>query len=511
MGETGSQGRIESALERYRAYLSPVELERLAQAIDRPLPPALRVNTLKTTLAQARRCWPAWYGWEIEPVPYCPTGWQVEGGTPLAQTVEHRMGFYYIQDAASMLPVELFDLAGADAPLVLDMAAAPGGKTTHWVCRLADPQPAAGEGQDQGQGQGRGRGIERGLVIANDSSGARIAALRANLQRWGAMNVVVTQYPGERLGRWFPERFDYVLLDAPCSGAGLRVAERRKSRPLSERRRQALHRLQVQLLDSAFQALKPGGQVVYATCSLDPLENEAVVDALLARYPEQVTVETLDHVLSVPAPALPACEGQTFRPPVGRLARLWPHLYDTVGFCVALIRKRASVPVERETPPRRALAKAGFERLDRPAVREILTALRGTFGFDLGTVLEAQALVLYAREASVYAVPERFLSEWPDWPCVALGMLVGLREPEGFVPSHELVARFAAAFTTQRMSLTEEQAAVWLDGRDLRGVQAGPFSPGATVLMQDPRGRFIGRGEVQRRRIKNLLPRRVVY
>ena len=220
-------------LERYRDFLDIVEFEQLLQAVQRPLPAAIRINTLKITVDKARRNWPAWYDWQVRPVPFCGAGWQVTGES-IAQTLEHKMGFYYIQDAASMLPVEIFSFE-QDEPLILDMTAAPGGKTAHLVCKTGD----------------------QGLVIANDANGRRISPLRAKLQDWGAMNVAIANYPGEQFGGWFPETFDKVLLDAPCSGESLRMAERRKMQPVSAKERQALHRRQVELLLSAFRALKP--------------------------------------------------------------------------------------------------------------------------------------------------------------------------------------------------------------------------------------------------------------
>src|SRR3970040_1416854 len=92
-------------LDRYRHLLSPSGLVQLEAALQRPLSPAIRVNTLKIGIEEARRTWPTWYGWNVQPVPFCPTGWQItDGGEALSRTLEHRMGFYYIQDAASMLP-----------------------------------------------------------------------------------------------------------------------------------------------------------------------------------------------------------------------------------------------------------------------------------------------------------------------------------------------------------------------------------------------------------------------
>ena len=164
----------ENPLERYRDFLSAAEFEQLLQAVLRPLPPAIRINTLKIAVDAARHTWPAWYGWQVQPVVFCDTGWQVSGGD-VAKTLEHKMGFYYIQDAASMLPGEMFSFE-QDVPLILDMAAAPGGKTTHLACKTGD----------------------RGLVIANDANSRRIPPLRAKLQDWGAMNVAIANYPGER-------------------------------------------------------------------------------------------------------------------------------------------------------------------------------------------------------------------------------------------------------------------------------------------------------------------------
>jgi 16S rRNA (cytosine1407-C5)-methyltransferase len=113
------QSSSDDPLERYRALLSAEDFDRLRATIQRPLPPALRVNTLKIDLETARRTWPMEYGWRVQDVPFCPSGWQISGAAEnLSRTVEHRTGFYYLQDAASM-PPQMFDY-DADFPLILD-------------------------------------------------------------------------------------------------------------------------------------------------------------------------------------------------------------------------------------------------------------------------------------------------------------------------------------------------------------------------------------------------------
>ncbi|HLF28121.1 MAG TPA: NOL1/NOP2/sun family putative RNA methylase [Anaerolineae bacterium] len=475
----------QNTLERYRPLLDPTEFAELQAAVQRPLLPAIRINTLKIGVDEARRMWPEWYGWQVQPIPFCPTGWQIaSGGDNLSRTLEYRMGFYYIQDAASMLPAEMFRF-DEPRPLILDMAASPGGKTTHLACRIDDT----------------------GLIIANDTSGGRIGALRSNLQDWGMIGMAITNYPGERLGNWFPDTFDAVLLDAPCSGESLRTAERRKTRPVSAKERQQLQRRQIQLLTSAFHAVKPSGQVVYATCTLAPEEDEAVLDALLRLYPRQAVIEPVDQVLPTPAPGLISDGEHEFDARLHHAARLWPHRYDTSGFFAALIRKREAVPVEAQTPPARTLAQAGLERLSQREESEIIEQMRQAYGFDLHNLIERQALTLWARQKSMYAIPEQFLARFADLPCAAIGMLIGERS-EGFTPSHEFIARFSRRFTSSRLRLSADQIEKWLAGYDLRGAENASYPAGTVVLMEDDRGRFLGRGKVLRERIRNMLPKR---
>jgi len=477
-------------LERYRELLNTAEMAQLLQSLQRRPIPGIRINTLKIDVNEARRAWPEWYGWKVQPVPFCAEGWQVtEHGQSIERTLEHKMGFYYIQDAASMLPVEMYDFDSEAWPLVLDMAASPGGKTTHLACKLKD----------------------RGLIVANDSSWRRIAALRSNLQDWGTIGTVITNYLGERFGNWFPEVFDKVLLDAPCSGESLRTAERRRSRPVSAKGRQALHQRQVSLLTSAFQALNPGGQVVYATCTLAPEEDEAVLDALLSSYPHQAAIEAVDHVLAIPAPGLRSDGEREFHAEVRRAIRLWPHLYDTCGFFAALISKRGPVSVQPHSPPRRPLAETGFKMMTRQERAELLDHLLQAYGFDLGAIVEQQGLVLWKRGQSVYAIPEQFLSRFGDLPCIAIGILIGEQFSKGLIPSHQLIARFGPQFTGRRLVLSDEQIDVWLAGQDLRGLGTLGYPLRAVILLEDDKRRVLGRGKVLSDRIRNMLPRRLIY
>lgn len=456
----------------------------MLEDLTHPLPLAFRTNPLKA-LPGAEIAWAKRYGWRLDPVPYCPTGyWVTEAAEPVSKSLEHRLGHYYIQDAASMLPVELFNFEDLENPLVLDMAASPGGKTTHLSSRLRD----------------------RGLVIANDSAYDRITALRLVLQTWGTTNVAVTRFPGEKFGRWYPETFDRILLDAPCSMQSLRSTDSHPMRPISTREQGALARRQISLLAAAISALKPGGQVVYSTCTLAPEENEAVLDEILHRFANTVQIEPLEDLLPAPAPALGEAYGQYFDPQVVRAARLWPHRFHTSGFFAALIRKTGSVDFQQETPPDRPLSMVGQTPLDPALEKEIHSFFLDRYGHDLQPILEEHQLMLWQSRGGIFAVPTAYLDHFGGLPCQLLGLKLAEKAGDEHVPAHDWVARFGSSFTDGRLVIPPELLPLWLRGEDL---ELANKSSGVVILF-DPDGRCLGRGRALGGKIKNMLPGRLV-
>ena len=484
---------VETALSRFQAFLGSQDYQRLLAELEQPLRQAIRVNPLKCKPEKALPVWAERYAWQTEKVPYCDTGWWVNSGEDsLAMPVEHRLGFYYIQDAASMLPVSLFDMSSQEEMLVLDMAASPGGKTTHLIDRLGDT----------------------GLVIANDSSRERITALRLVLQSWGAINTGVTNFPGEKYGRWFPEVFDRILLDAPCSMQNLRSTESRPMRSITDRERDSLSLRQKRLLESAFLALKTGGQIVYATCTLNPEEDEAVLDHLRRLYPQAVQIEELSSRLSVPAPGLEniVLDGQeiVFDEQVRNAARFWPHLYKTSGFFSALISKTSPLDTARKPYRGRDWQVTGLTRLSGREESDLLDQLYQLYGFDFGPVLESQKAGIYRREEVHYVIPDLWLKHFSELSFQAVGMRLGEESPTGFVPSHEWVARFGPQFQEGFIRLAPEQIEPWMGGEDLE-MEFSEEKKGQIVLIKDDLERIYGRGRIQNRRLKNLFPYRLIY
>ncbi len=473
-----------SNLDRYRHLFPAADLEQLLQVLQAPPAPSFRVNTLKSNIGEALEAWPAPYAWQVEPIPFCLEGYRlIDYTVPLGDTLEYRMGYYYIQEAASMLPPEVFTPDSNPHLLTLDMAAAPGGKTTHLICKTGD----------------------RGLTIANDTATKRIPALIANLRVWGALSTVVTNFPGERFGGWYPETFDRILLDAPCSGESLREVGGSRGRPVSAHEREGLHRRQVNLLLSAFKALKPGGEIVYATCTAAPEENEAVLDALLGIYPNAAEIAPVKLACEPPAAALRSFDGSHFNPQVQNALRLWPHIFDTSAFFVALIRKVASISVSSQSPPAQHLEERGFNAISASQQRAIGSSLL-EYGFDLADTLERYALAMLAQGQLVYALPDLYLSHFAPLPFKSAGMLVGKWYGDQFIPSHELVSRFDPKFTGGRFTLSEDQAHRWLQGWDLHDAPVSTHQAGVCLLLQDERGRFLGRGKLSGDRIRNMLP-----
>ncbi len=300
--------------KRYEALLGE-EAEAFMGTLFRPIKPSIRINSLKCDPTEVRRRLEE-KGLKLTPVPWCPWGYWVEHleeeGT-LGNSLEHFLGEIYIQEASSMVPVEAAEIT--PDMRVLDIAAAPGSKTTHAAQRMEN----------------------RGVIVANDVSIPRIRALIYNLDRMGVINTVVTSIDGRRFGRLLPGYFHLSLVDAPCSAEG---TVRRSFRAWANWRPKAYRKLaeiQKALLVSAFKATIPRGIIIYSTCTFAPEENEGVVSYLLDHYPchiEELAIPGLD-----PSPGLSSWEGEVYNPQVRRTVRIYPHRNEVGGFFVARIRK----------------------------------------------------------------------------------------------------------------------------------------------------------------------------
>ena len=472
--------------EKFRDWLPEDEYISMLSEIEHPLLPSFRINPLKTSpgfidfLSHK-------YHWQLGQVPFCPTGYRVlnAAGADLSATFEHNMGMYYIQETASMLPVELFSTFDPQQ-LILDMAASPGGKTTHLISRSGD----------------------HGLVLANDSSQGRIQSLRFVLQNWGAVNYAVTRFPAERFGDWYPETFDRILLDAPCSMQGLRTAETHPSRPVTGKESRQLSRRQQSMLASAIRALRVGGEVVYSTCTLMPEEDEVVVDNILRQFPGVVEITNAQRVLPYPAPGLVDFPGLAFPSVMQYSVRLWPHRYHTAGFFACHLHKTATYTAPNSPPPVRSLEKAGYHQLTPREEVDFCRQYLDLYGFDLAADLSAFNRALVRHYEQVFIFPLILLERFSSLPVQAAGMLLGEDTPGGFLPSQAWVSRYGSCCQARILRLAPDQAAAWLAGNNLELPTVDQPIKNGYLIVQDSDGIALGRAVVTGSGLKNLLRKR---
>ncbi len=469
---------------RYRELLSGEETAALESAVRTPPPTAIRFNPLKSESGEMASELSGEKGWVLNAVPFCRDGYTIQSSpVPPGRTLESRLGYFYIQDAASMLPVELFESSAEKSPLILDLTASPGGKTTHLASRFHD----------------------RALIIANDGTASRIPALTSTLKTWGAVNSAVTNIPGEKYGLWFPDTFDYVLLDAPCSMENLHPGDKNK-REIKAAERGRLAGRQVQLLLSALAACKPGGQVVYSTCTLAPEEDEGVLDAVLRQTENAVILTAAGSRVGVDAPGLTAAFGQTFFPGTINALRLWPHRHGTSGFFSAHLKKLSPLPGQTTTSdqPIVPFNLSPYTAREQQALTGLLLS---TYGFDLNNLLDEFSLSLAGFRESVYAIPRRLSSTFAGLPLQSCGLRMGDRSESGFELSLEWVTRFGSRMTANRLALTPEMLKHWERGEDLPLEISHGSEKGTILIITTPNGRMAGTGRVTSRGIKNLLPR----
>ena len=232
-----------------------------------------------------------------------------------SKSIMYAGGVFYIQEPSAMCPVEVLAVQSGDR--VLDMCAAPGGKSA----------------QIAGHLQGRG------LLVSNDASPSRSRALVKNLERAGVTNAIVLTEQPKKIAERFPAFFDRILVDAPCSGEGMFRRDPDAVKAYTANKPEACVLMQMEILHHAAALLKPGGRLVYSTCTFNPMENERVIAAFLEGH-EDFSLVKIDH------DALGISSGradwvQNKQCDLSHTARLWPHLIDGEGHFVACLQKNA--------------------------------------------------------------------------------------------------------------------------------------------------------------------------
>ena len=275
---------------------------------------SIRVNTLKISIKELKQRIEK--SWTLEQIPWCKEGFWIEHTKKerrdVGNLIEHSLGYFYLQEAASMIPPIVLEPKPSD--IVLDMAASPGSKTTQIAQYMQN----------------------KGILIANDYTYERMKPLSINLQRCGVANAIITLMEGQ----WFKKsgiEFDKVLVDAPCSGTGTIRKSLKTIRIWNPDMVRRLAITQRQLIETGFNLLKENGTLIYSTCSLEPEENEEVVNYLINKY-ENAKLEEIKLNIKKSNPIL-EFENKKYSDEIKKCLRIWPQDNDTEGFFVAKIKR----------------------------------------------------------------------------------------------------------------------------------------------------------------------------
>ncbi len=300
--------------KRFRERYSDLtdDTKQFFEFLEKPLSKSFRVNTIKAKREGIVDNFEK-YGVEINPVKWHPDAF-ITNNFNIGNSIEHFMGHIYIQELTSMLPVFVASERIRKSGLVLDCCAAPGSKTTQIAAVMEN----------------------KGCIIANDINYARIKALKFNMEKTGVLNTIITNHDFRFFD--FPEKFDDIILDAPCTSEGTVRKDWKVLTEWSERKIFGVSRLQKSLILRAFDLLKSGGQMIYSTCTFAPEENEEVVDYLLKNR-KGVDIEKINIDGFKLSSGIGEWGKKTFDPEVQKTSRIWPHHNDTGGFFMAKVRK----------------------------------------------------------------------------------------------------------------------------------------------------------------------------
>lgn len=413
-------------------------------------------------------------------IPFClePISWAEEGYYYCAQEqpgrhILHEAGAYYIQEPSAMAVAEVLDARPGE--YILDLCAAPGGKSTQIA------------GKMQGQG----------LLVSNEMIQGRAKILSQNVERMGIRNCVVCNETPERMALLFPAFFDRIVVDAPCSGEGMFRKDETAVAEWSAAHVRMCAERQTGILEDAARMLKPGGVLVYSTCTFAPDENEGVVSKFLQEHAE-FSVEKADcgNLFAAGHPDWidGAAEGIEYT------MRLWPHRLKGEGHYIAKLRKGGAAWPDKEMKQERKMDCKGRRK---GAATDIGERVQKFLTEELGLAgdwLERSGGVLRAFGGQVYLMPSAMPSI-DGMKIVRPGLHLAADKKNRMEPSHSLALALSIEETDKTVDLTEEEAKQYLHGESL----SDKCGKGWILLCYQ--GYPLGFGKAVNGQIKNHYPK----
>lgn len=389
----------------------------------------------------------------------------------LGKTVDFTLGHYYIQSLSSMIPPVVLNPSGDD--VVLDLCAAPGSKTSQLMDMMGN----------------------RGTLYANEPNLPRLKGLVFNLDKMNAVNAAVIQQKGEVLSKYFDNYFDKILADVPCSGLGILQKKEEVNNWWNVKQAEGLAELQFKLLVAAIKMLKPGGEIVYSTCTLTLEENEMILDKILKKYP----VELQDIKLPVKSTAAltNAC-GSEFEQQVSKAHRIIPWEIGSEGFFVSKMIKtgETAIPAKAEYKRRHLeLIKASDKK-----IKKHLDRISDYYGIKRTLLDDFQYLI---KDNDVYFISGNWKAD--DLSIFTrVGRRFGLIDKRDECHLHTHAVQILSNHITENILTLEnkKELEIYLDGGTIRRT-AEPY--GQKIVKYE--NTYTGTAVVSKDGIKSQFPR----
>ena len=414
------------------------EYEDFRASYDQEKRIGIRVNTLKISKEEfADKS-----GFEMSPVKWCDTGFEANGGEKYGRNALHDAGAFYMQEPSAMaVATALQSVVDLRGKKVLDLCAAPGGKSTQLASYMAN----------------------EGVLISNEINRERALILSSNIERMGVRNCIVLNETPEKIAENFEEYFDAIVVDAPCSGEGMFRKDETAIKEWSLSNVAMCANRQRDILEEAVKTIAPGGYIAYSTCTFAPEEDEEQIVGFLQRHPDFTIVKVpvfdcFEHgrpewinkeYMSDNSDDLKMC------------ARLWPHKINGEGHFIAILKRDSS---DDDTPVSKSKKnKNGFRNADKKTCELLENFIKDNVS---GLEIDRSQTVCFGD--SVYLIPEGFDISSKGLHIVRCGLHLGDIKKDRFEPSHSLAMALSFKEVKRSIDLNEEDALKFRHGEEIR-------------------------------------------